>query len=117
MCEADPRRRRERCERCGGLKLSLGRGVVALEEVQLGQCRVSLDRLGVLLDRRWKEAQAEADYVLARDPRNLEALLLVADAAATAEEVESAVQRLEATRTALGDPPRLRVALANLHVR
>ena len=94
------------------------RYLLKAEELAPDQLDVRL-KLGALyiLDRRWKEAQAEADYVLARDPRNLEALLLVADAAATAEEVESAVQRLEATRTALGDPPRLRVALANLHVR
>jgi tetratricopeptide (TPR) repeat protein len=76
-------------------------------------------KLGTLyfLGRRFKETQDEATYVLAKDPNNLDALLLLVGAAVTPEDVEAALPRLEGARVALGDPPRLRIALANLQLR
>jgi tetratricopeptide (TPR) repeat protein len=80
------------------------------------EVRVKLGTL-YLRGRRFKETQDEASYVLAKDPKNLEALLLTASAAVTPEEVEAAIPQLEDARASLGDPPRLRVVLANLQLR
>jgi tetratricopeptide (TPR) repeat protein len=93
------------------------RFLLKAQELAPDQLEVRL-KLGTLylLGQRFKEARDEATYVLAKDPKNLEALLLIAGAAVTPEDVDATLPRLEAARAPLGDPPRLRVALAGLQL-
>ena len=94
------------------------RFLLRAQELAPDQLEVRL-KLGTLYlyGRRFKDAQDEAAYVLAKDPKNLEALLLVAGAAVTPEEVAAAIPRLEGARAELGDPVRLKVALSTLLLR
>src|SRR5438309_7187888 len=70
-----------------------------------------------LLGVRPKEAQEEAAYVLDKDPKRLEALLLMAWAARTPEEVGAALRRLEAARADFEDRAKFQLALASLYFR
>jgi len=70
-----------------------------------------------LLGRRPDEARAQAEAVLARQPKHLEALALAAGAASTPAEVEAALARLEGVRADLGGQARLHIALGALHLR
>src|SRR5256886_1440815 len=75
--------------------------------------RVKLGAL-YLAARRFDQASAEAAYVLQREPRNLEALLVLAGATQTPGEIDAMTQRLEEARASLGQPTKLYVALGAL---
>src|SRR5262249_39414010 len=69
-----------------------------------------------LLARRPDEARAEVTFALERNPKNLELLVLLAGAAATPEEVDRALQRLNGVRADLGDRAKFHVALGSLYL-
>src|SRR5437016_6381183 len=70
-----------------------------------------------LVARQPAEARQQVAVVLGKDPKNFEALLLWAGAAITPQEVDAAIQRLEAARADYGDKARLHIALGALYVR
>src|SRR5215471_19008194 len=56
-----------------------------------------------LLGGKTEEARQEANFVLEREPKNLDGLALLAGVASSSEEVDAAIQRLEAIRADFGD--------------
>jgi tetratricopeptide (TPR) repeat protein len=76
-------------------------------------------RLGAiyLTGRAFADARQEARFVLDKDPKSLEALVLLADAADSPHETEAALARLEQDRTELGGRPRFLLALGNLYLK
>ncbi|OGK78461.1 MAG: hypothetical protein A2X52_15105 [Candidatus Rokubacteria bacterium GWC2_70_16] len=70
-----------------------------------------------LLGGKPDEARAQAEAVLERQPKNLEALVLTAGAATTPEGVQAAIARLEAARADFGSQARLHLALGTLHLK
>ena len=70
-----------------------------------------------LASREFAAAQEEADFVLAHNPDNLEALLLWAGAADIPEEVDEVITRLENARTQFGERAKFHLALGTLYVR
>jgi exosortase len=76
-------------------------------------------RLGniLLLGGQPAPALQEAVFILDRDPRNLDALVLLAGAARGADETEAAIRRLEAARADIADRAAFHVALGGLHLR
>jgi putative PEP-CTERM system TPR-repeat lipoprotein len=76
-------------------------------------------KLGViyLMGRAPDKAREEALAILAKQPTNLEALLLLAESADTPEEVQDAITRIEKNRAALGDADRVARALGVLYAR
>jgi tetratricopeptide (TPR) repeat protein len=70
-----------------------------------------------LLARHPKEAQEETAFILERDPKNLEALLVSSAAADTLERVDAAIRRLEEVRSLFGDRAKLYVGLGTLYLR
>ena len=76
-------------------------------------------RLGSLyvIGRQGEQAEHQATLVLAREPQNVEALALLASSADSPAEVDSALRRLEAVRSQVGDRPRLLIPLATLYLR
>src|SRR5947208_6540834 len=78
--------------------------------------RVKLGAL-YLAARRFDQASAEATYVLQREPRNLEALLVLAGATQTPDEIDAMTRRLEEARASLGHATKLYLALGALYLR
>ncbi len=78
--------------------------------------RLKLATIFALAEDREK-ARDEALFVLGQDPKNLEALTILAGAARTREDVDAAVERLEAVRTELGNRAQVHLALAMLYER
>jgi putative PEP-CTERM system histidine kinase len=76
-------------------------------------------RLGqlYLAGRKPDEATAEARYILARDPRNVEGVLLLASATDSPGEIDEALERLRAQQGELGATPRYQLVLGILHWR
>jgi tetratricopeptide (TPR) repeat protein len=70
-----------------------------------------------LRGRHLEEAEAAARTVLGKDPRNLEALGLLASAADAPEEIDAAIQQVEAARGDHGKTSRYHVLLASLYLR
>jgi len=64
-----------------------------------------------------EKARREITFVLQREPENLDGLALLAAMAATPEEVNAAIQRLESARGDLGNRPKLHLALGILYLR
>jgi len=62
-------------------------------------------------------ALQEAVFILDREPRNLDALALLAGAARSPEETDAAIRRLEAARADVGDRATLYLALGGLYLR
>jgi tetratricopeptide (TPR) repeat protein len=69
-----------------------------------------------LLGGRPEEAAREAQFVLERDQKSLDALALLAGAARTSEQVEVAFRRLESARAAVSDQARFHLAVGGLHL-
>ena len=69
-----------------------------------------------LLARRPEEAREEASYVLQTEPRNLDALIVVAGAV-TPEEVDSALEQLEAVRSDYEDQAKFHLAVGDLYIK
>jgi cytochrome c-type biogenesis protein CcmH/NrfG len=64
-----------------------------------------------LLGQKLEETREEATFVvLGREPKNFEALLLSALRAATAEEIDTALKRLEAVQADFGDRAKFHIA-------
>jgi tetratricopeptide (TPR) repeat protein len=70
-----------------------------------------------LLSSRRDETRGEAAYVLERNPKNLDALLLLAGAAVRPDEVDAALQRLEGAKGALQNRAKFHLAMGTLHFR
>lgn len=70
-----------------------------------------------LAARKNSEARDEASFILERDPKNLDALLLWAGAASTPQEVTEAITRLEAAEAQFGERARPYLALGALYLR
>ncbi len=70
-----------------------------------------------LAGRKYKEVRDEASFVLQKQPGNQEALILIADAVRTPEEVKSLRQTLEASRAQHGQNAGFHIALATLDYR
>ena len=64
-----------------------------------------------------EKARREITFVLQREPANLDGLALLAGMAATPEEVNAAIQRLESAQGDLGNRPKLHLALGILYLR
>ena len=87
----------------------------ALEPDQL-DVRLTLATI-YLLGGRAEEAAREAEAVLQKEPKSLPALTLLAGAARTPEQVDTALQRLEAVRADAETHARFHLALAGLYLR
>lgn len=76
-------------------------------------------RLGTLYlaVARPQEARNEAEFILKKDPKNLDALLLAAGAARTPEEVRAEIHRLEEVRAAFERDARFHLGLGALYVK
>ena len=80
------------------------------------EARLKLGSL-YLLGGRPEDAVREAEFVLERDQRSLEALALLAGGARTPPQVEAAVRRLEAVKMALSDRARFHLVLGGLYLQ
>ena len=78
--------------------------------------RLKLGGIYYLAGKR-EEAREVALSVLGQQPKNLEALALLADTAGTPEEIDATIQRLEEVRAELGDRAQLYLALGVLYLR
>ena len=70
-----------------------------------------------LLGGKPDEARAQAEAVLEKQPKNLEALVLAAGAATTPEGVEAAIRRLDAARADFAGQAGLHLALGALQLK
>jgi tetratricopeptide (TPR) repeat protein len=70
-----------------------------------------------LAGRKSAEAREEATFILDRDPKNLDALLLWAGSAETPQEVSAAVERLEQAQADFGERAKPYLALGALYLR
>ena len=70
-----------------------------------------------LLGGKADEARREVTFVLEKEPKNLDGLALLASMAATPEEVDAAIRRLETAQADLGDRAKLHLALGVLYLR
>jgi tetratricopeptide (TPR) repeat protein len=70
-----------------------------------------------LISGRLADARDHALSILDRDPRSISGLVLFGAAAATPQEVDDAVRRLEANQEHFGSDPSPRLALASLYQR
>lgn len=94
------------------------RFLLKAQELETDNLEVRL-KLGAiyLLGQRREQAQAEAEFILERDPRSRDGLLLLAGVANTPEQVAGAIRRLEGVRAESGQQAGLHIALANLYLR
>jgi tetratricopeptide (TPR) repeat protein len=70
-----------------------------------------------LAGRELDKARKESSFVLEKQPKNFEALLLYAGTAKTAEEIDEALKRLESLRGELDGRARFHLAVAALQIR
>ena len=70
-----------------------------------------------LVGRKLKEAREQAAFVLEKDPKNLDALILLASAARTSEEVAAAIHRLQEARADFADRAKFPLTLGALYLR
>src|SRR6266508_3942381 len=70
-----------------------------------------------LLGGNSEGARQQANFVLEREPNNLDALALSASVAATGEELDAAIRRLEAARADLGNQAKFELTLGTLYLR
>ena len=70
-----------------------------------------------LLARHVPEAEAEAAFILERDPRDLDAALLAASASDTPAKLDESIRRLEALGAVHGNRARLHIGLGTLYAR
>jgi Tfp pilus assembly protein PilF len=88
------------------------------QELDLSDVEVRL-KLGAiyLLGGKPDEARNEASSVLATQPKNLEALTLLAGAASAPEEVDAAIRLLEGAQPDFGNEAKPRLALGTRYLR
>ncbi len=70
-----------------------------------------------LLSGKADEARREVTFVLEKEPKNLDGLALLASMAATPEEVDAAIRRLETAQADFGNRAKLHLALGVLYLR
>jgi len=70
-----------------------------------------------LLGGRLEDARGQIDRVLQREPKNLEALVLLGGAAITPVEVDAAIQRFQGVLADYQNKARLHLALGSLYAR
>jgi putative PEP-CTERM system TPR-repeat lipoprotein len=70
-----------------------------------------------LMGRAPERAREQAEAILAKEPGNIDALALLAEAAQTPEEIQDAIERVEADRDTLGAPDRVSRILGVLYAR
>ena len=70
-----------------------------------------------LMGRAPDKAREQALAILAKKPKDLDALLLLAESSDTPEEIQDSISRLENNRDSLGDPDRVARALGVLYAR
>ena len=94
------------------------RYLLKAEELAPGALDVRL-KLGTiyLFGGKPDDARREVAFVLEKEPTNLDGLALLAGLAATPEEVEAAIQRLETAQANVGDRAKLHLALGILYLR
>lgn len=80
------------------------------------ETRLKLARI-YLAARRLKEARAEAAVVLAKEPTNLDAIVVHAGAANTPEEIQESLQQLELMRAVHDRESRFHMVLGLLHLQ
>ncbi len=80
------------------------------------QVRLKLGTI-YLMGRKADEARGEAEFVLEKEPKNLDGLLLFAGAANTKEEVENALQRLVGALPDFAEKAKFQLALGVLYAR
>lgn len=80
------------------------------------EVRLKLGNL-YLLGRKPAESRTEANAILERDPKNFEALVLLCEAAISAEELEEALQRMKEVESEYRDRPRYHMALGALYFK
>ena len=70
-----------------------------------------------LLGRKIEDVRREADYILGKDPKNFDAIMLLAAIATIPQDVDAAIARLQALKPEYGDKPRYQMALGTLYMR
>jgi tetratricopeptide (TPR) repeat protein len=95
-----------------------GRYLLRIQELEPENLEARL-KLGTLylVGGRPEEAVREAEFVLERDQKSLEGLVLLAGGARTPQQVEAAVRRLEAARAALSERARFHLAIGGLYLQ
>ncbi len=63
------------------------------------------------------ESRDELNYILEKDPRNLDAIILLAELAGNPQEVEDVLERLKAVDATPADYPKLNMALGKLYAQ
>lgn len=77
--------------------------------------RLRIARLQLVFEKT-RESRDELEFVLGKDPQNMEALFLLAESAKTPHEITDAIERLNAAGPAQGNP-RHAVALGQLYFK
>ncbi len=80
------------------------------------EVRLKLGKL-YLLGRKPAESREEANAILERDPKHLEALVLLCEAAMSPEELDEALQRMKEVEADHRDQPRYHMALGTLYFK
>src|SRR5208283_4542936 len=80
------------------------------------QVRLKLGAI-YLWGKKAEEARREAEFILEKEAKNLDGLLLFAGSANTKEEIEGSVKRLEAALPDFAGQPRFQLALGTLYMR
>jgi tetratricopeptide (TPR) repeat protein len=95
-----------------------GRYLLRIQELEPEnlEARLKLGSL-YLLGGRPEDAVREAEFVLERDQKNLDGLVLLAGGARTPQQVEAAVRRLETARAALSELARFHLAIGGLYLQ
>ena len=70
-----------------------------------------------LLAKKPEDARNEAEFILEKDAKNLDGLLLLAGSANTKEEVDAVLRRFEGVLPDLADRPRFQLSLGTLYMR
>jgi tetratricopeptide (TPR) repeat protein len=80
------------------------------------ETRLKLATIHVLANQP-VEAKSEASYVLEQDPKNLDALIIMAGAAETPEEVDAALAQLELVRADYSNDARFHLAVGDTYIK
>jgi tetratricopeptide (TPR) repeat protein len=80
------------------------------------QVRVKLGTI-YLIAKKPEEAHREAEFILEKDAKNLDGLLVLAGSANTSEAVDASLRRLEGALPDFADSPKFQIALGTLYLR
>ena len=94
------------------------RFLLRAQELEPDNATVSLRLATIyLVGGRPDDARTEAERILQRDPKNLEALLLSTGSAKTPAEIGAAISRLQGARSDFDSQAKFHLGLANLYLR